>query len=160
MAAEPTHFTDLRRIRKAERGLPAPFSTPMHVPDAVFTAGPVEIAQRLLQTVRRGFGEPAFGLLCFGELATLAGETRPICAILCSTSVELRRRSALVERRIPHCAANAANPLGIANLLGVQLKSVAAPKQHQTRSCFSAYGLIAASGAPPVDATKYAFADR
>jgi hypothetical protein len=158
MSAEPSHFPDLGRIREAERQLPLPLlPAPMHTPNPVLTACLVEIAQCLLQTLRRGFGEPALRVLRFGQFAALAGETRPDGAIFSPPVVELGRGSALVECRVPHAAAHSANPLCIAELIGVQLKSIPTPKKHQTFFWSSTHRLIAACAAPPVLAMKYAF---
>ena len=70
-------------------------------------------------------------------------------------AVELRRYPPLVQRGIPHAAADPAHPLGIIDLLAVQIKSVATPKKHQKFFSYPTYGLTAACGALPAVSTKY-----
>lgn len=55
VAAQPAY---LATLGKAERRLPASFTPPARVPDAALATGCVKIAQRLLESVGRGFSQP------------------------------------------------------------------------------------------------------
>jgi len=132
VSAEAASFPDVNSVDETERRRPAPLATPPHAPDAMRPTGLVEIAQRLLETLRWGVGQPWFGVLRFGQLAALTGEAGPDCTVKGAGAVQLCGRAALVQSGIPDRAACCADTFGNRRLVVIQLEAIAPSTEHRS----------------------------